>query len=159
MFNLFFQRIVVILLCTGMLAGCSSSSNSFDYVYETASAGNVTELRDLVRDGYSLDVPNKNGETPLCYAQRNGDDLAFQTLRAAGAAKNARCRIIKTGSTSSLPPDYAYGLDNSDLILYTPDHNPPQEKYPTPTNNSVITGTILAIAGIVSAVLLVIWLS
>ena len=159
MFNLFFQRIVAIFLCAGLLAGCTTSGNSFDYVYETASSGNVQELRDLVREGYSLDVPNKNGETPMCYAQRNGDDLAFQTLRAAGATKTARCRIIKTGTTSSLPPDYAYGVDNSDLILYTPDHNPPQEHYPTPMNNSVITGTILAIAGIISAVLLVVWLS
>ncbi len=154
------KKLGAIVLCAVSLTACTSApQGSFDDVYGAASAGDREYLMELKAEGVRMDMSNAEGDTPLCVALKNKDRLAYDTLRSVGASRNIRCRVIQTdGHTSSLPPDYAYGVTQTDLLLYTPDHNPPQKQYPKTTNNSVITGTILTVAAITGIVLLVIWL-
>lgn len=155
-----FKKFFAIVFCAVCLTGCTSApQGSFSDVYDAASAGDREYLMELKSEGVRMDMTDENGDTPLCVALKNKDRVAYDTLRSVGASRNIRCKVVQTGaSTSSLPPDYAYGTTQTDLLLYTPDHNPPQKQYPKTTNNSVITGTILTVAAITGIVLLVIWL-
>lgn len=154
------KKISLIVLCAVGLTACTSApQGSFDDVYEAASAGDREYLMELKDEGFRMDISNTDGDTPLCVALKNKDKTAYDTLRSVGASRNIRCRVIQTdGQTSSMPPDYAYGVTETDLLLYSPDHNPPQKQYPKTTNNSVITSTILGAAAIAGIVLLIIWL-
>lgn len=154
------KKLFIIGCCSICLMGCTSTpQGSFDDVYGAASAGDRDYLMELKSEGVRMDMSNDEGDTPLCVALKNKDRVAYDTLRSVGASRNIRCRVIQTdGHTSSMPPDYAYGSTQTDLLLYTPDHNPPQKQYPKTTNNSVVTGTILTVAAITGIVLLVIWL-
>lgn len=131
-------KICVCIVLTGVLSACTSARDStFDEIYGAASRGDTETLYEMVESGESLNALNEHNITPLCYAYMERNETAIQHLQSYSANAGANCMRTKDGGA---------------IIQYTPEHNPPQKKYPKTTNNSVIT-TPFVVIGVVGAII------
>lgn len=78
-----------LLVATPAQAYLAPISNA--QMYALAVQGNVPALRAAVQRGLNIDSLDRNGDTALCYAVRQRNYTAYNTLRAAGANPNPPC--------------------------------------------------------------------
>ena len=90
-----FKQLLVALITVGLsmqsLAITTHNLTPREAVYYWATKGFVEELKEVVKAGYSLDMMDKQGRTPLCDAVYNNDAIAFRTLLMAGANTKVSC--------------------------------------------------------------------
>lgn len=153
--QMYMKFLMLSVILSGMLSGCSSPGNSFADVYRAASAGDGTYLAKLTEEGASLDTVNEEKVTPLCYAYLKKNQTAVDLLTAYGAQKGSNCFVRSEGASVSYATAQNDVQKTRTLVQYVPEHNPPQKQYPTPMNNSAITTTFLSIAAIAGIVILI----
>lgn len=170
MISKFFNICVVILCSSGiLLGGCATSqereaNNTVDFMYRSAANGDTQAMLNAIARGNSVNEVNTDGKTALCVAVEEQDYAAYGYLLAMGAKKDPAClNDIDNDDLKEFianqPRDVIYTQSGTQMIRYVPDHNPPQKQYPTPMNNSVITGTVLVVVGVIAGVLIYVWLS
>ena len=72
-------------------AGATAGLSPRKAIYQAARTGNVKSVENLIRQGFSLETVDSNGNTALCASVALKDVTAYNTLIAAGADPNADC--------------------------------------------------------------------
>ncbi|MBQ7412843.1 MAG: hypothetical protein IJV07_01020 [Alphaproteobacteria bacterium] len=95
-----YRKIIAFGLMTSLLFGLSNGTYAAGSavglsprkaIYQAARTGNVKAVENLVRQGFSLETVDSNGNTALCASVALKDVTAYNTLIAAGADPNADC--------------------------------------------------------------------
>lgn len=79
---------VVFALCPLSSASAADVATAF---YQYAKAGDVRSISSMVRRGYSLEMPDANGMTPVCSAVANRDPSSLNLLLEMGANPSPAC--------------------------------------------------------------------
>lgn len=64
---------------------------SFGEMYHYAARGNLRMLNNAIMRGLNINAANANGDTAVCVAIRRNDQLAYRTLKNAGADTRPGC--------------------------------------------------------------------
>lgn len=87
------QKLLFLFLVIGIapVALADNQMSPREAIYSYASQGNVEKLKDLQKSGYSLDIPDSQGQQAVCEAVAKKDKKAFKTLQEAGANMKVYC--------------------------------------------------------------------
>lgn len=166
MFSHTINTIVAILCTTGiLLTGCASSeqrkaNDTVDFMYKSASNGDTQSILNAIARDHSVNETDSDGQTALCKAVEDKNYKAYGVLLVMGAKPNPICiqEMDKDDYKEFIagqPRDIIYTRGGQEMIRYVPDHNPPQQQYDKPMNNSVITATVLVISGVALTIFII----
>ncbi len=79
------EAVVNLLLANGANPNVAEASTARTPLHVAAMRGHRTVVEVLLRNRAAVNATDKRGETPLCYALREGRTNTIATLRAAGA--------------------------------------------------------------------------
>lgn len=87
------KKLLLLFLSVGIIpeAFAGNLMTVREKIYSYASQGNVEKLKDLQKSGYSLDIPDSQGQQAVCEAVAKKDKKAFKTLQEAGANMKVYC--------------------------------------------------------------------
>ena len=77
-----------------------------DKIYEAAKAGNTLAIESYLRQGYSIDETDANGNTALCTASWDYTTYAYDLLISYGANPKADCMLHTEDKVSPAKTDY-----------------------------------------------------
>ena len=95
------MRKLFVYICFMLLLGSNAKAyfggNSAYGIYQLASSGNIRAMQSAIDNGSSLDAEDGNGQSPICYAIRNNDYVAYKNLVLLRADEHPSCvnRISK----------------------------------------------------------------
>lgn len=95
------MRKLFVYICFMLLLGSNAKAyfggNSAYGIYQLASSGNIRAMQSAIDNGSSLDAEDGNGQSPICYAIRNSDYVAYKNLVLLRADEHPSCvnRISK----------------------------------------------------------------
>ena len=82
-----------LLLCSAVMYVCSSAAAilTMEMLYRYVQQGNLRQLAAYFQNSPSLELQDRNGNTALCQAVINQDQMTVRKLIYLGANKNAAC--------------------------------------------------------------------
>ena len=69
------------------------SSQIVNSFYNYAHYGQTSQMRQLMKMGYGIDVEDDNGVTAWCVAKDKDDEQALRVLRWMGADPKQKCSV------------------------------------------------------------------
>lgn len=87
----FFSCSLILSAMTGTAAAQYADDWAARSFYENARRNNQGAIARMKRNGWPIDATDSNGDTALCLAMKNGDERAYNILKANGANVNHSC--------------------------------------------------------------------